>query len=276
VRTYHFIAGLPRSGSTLLAAILNQNPAFRAGMSSPVFGVFNACLTAMGGSNEYALFLNDRQKANISRGIFDGYYSALTDAQPTGRVFFDTNRMWPARLPALRLLYPGARIICCVRNPAWILDSIEQLIRKNALDTSRMFGSDAERISVYSRTEALMHKGRLVGSAFLALKEAYHGADAKALLLLDYDTLVTHPKDAIKLVYLFLGEPDFEHDFENVSYQAEEFDTQLLAKGLHQVRGRVEKRVRPTILPPEVFQKYAGMNFWNKGGSLAHTISARK
>lgn len=276
MRTYHFIAGLPRSGSTLLAAILNQNPAFRAGMSSPVFGIFNACLSAMGGSNEYALFLNDQQKANISRGIFDGYYTALTDAPPTARVYFDTNRMWPARLPAIRLLYPGARMICCVRNPAWILDSIEQLIRKNALDTSRMFGTDAERISVYSRTEALMNKGRLVGSAFLALKEAYHGADAKALLLLDYDTLVTHPKDAINLVYLFLGEPVFEHDFENVSYQAEEFDTQLLAKGLHQVQGRVEKRSRPTVLPPELFQKYAGLDFWTRGGSLAHTITARK
>ena len=32
---YHFISGLPRSGSTLLSAILLQNPRFHAGMSSP-------------------------------------------------------------------------------------------------------------------------------------------------------------------------------------------------------------------------------------------------
>ncbi|MBU0835751.1 MAG: sulfotransferase, partial [Gammaproteobacteria bacterium] len=28
---YHFISGLPRSGSTLLAALLRQNPRFHAG-----------------------------------------------------------------------------------------------------------------------------------------------------------------------------------------------------------------------------------------------------
>lgn len=33
---YHFISGLPRSGSTLLAAILRQNPRFLAATTSPV------------------------------------------------------------------------------------------------------------------------------------------------------------------------------------------------------------------------------------------------
>ncbi|MBD1887522.1 sulfotransferase [Microcoleus vaginatus] len=35
----HFISGLPRSGSTLLAAILRQNPRFHASMTSPVGGL---------------------------------------------------------------------------------------------------------------------------------------------------------------------------------------------------------------------------------------------
>ncbi|MGI4764644.1 MAG: sulfotransferase, partial [Janthinobacterium lividum] len=32
----HFISGLPRSGSTLLAALLRQNPTVHAHISSPV------------------------------------------------------------------------------------------------------------------------------------------------------------------------------------------------------------------------------------------------
>jgi len=50
LQTFHFIAGLPRSGSTLLAALLRQNPRFQAGMTSPVgalfagvVGQFSAC-----------------------------------------------------------------------------------------------------------------------------------------------------------------------------------------------------------------------------------------
>jgi sulfotransferase len=41
----HFISGLPRSGSTLLAALLRQNPRFTAGMSSPVYPLFRSMLT---------------------------------------------------------------------------------------------------------------------------------------------------------------------------------------------------------------------------------------
>ena len=42
---------MPRSGSTLLAAILNQNPRFRAGMTSPadsVLTLFNDALNDFG------------------------------------------------------------------------------------------------------------------------------------------------------------------------------------------------------------------------------------
>ncbi|MEG3936419.1 MULTISPECIES: sulfotransferase [unclassified Microcoleus] len=34
----HFISGLPRSGSTLLAALLRQNPRFHGAMTSPLGG----------------------------------------------------------------------------------------------------------------------------------------------------------------------------------------------------------------------------------------------
>lgn len=267
VTKYHFISGLPRSGSTLLAAVLNQNPAFRAAMSSPVF---NAALTAMGTSNEYAIFLDQDHQAAMLRGLMDGYYAAQS-----APVIFDTNRMWTARLPALRLLYPQARIIACVRNPAWILDSVETLLRKNPLVATRMFGTPMEQISVFARAQGLIDKQRLIGSAYQALKEAYYGADAGAMLLLDYDTFVRHPHDAMPLIYQFLDEPAFTHDFHQVTYQAEAFDSQLLAKGLHDVTGRVEPRPRATVLPPDLFKRFAAMQFWGKGDSLAFAITDR-
>jgi sulfotransferase len=265
---HHFITGLPRAGSTLLAALLNQNPAFSAAMSSPVFNVFHAAQTAMGAGNEYAVFLDEARRARILRGVLQGYYA--DDPAP---VIFDTNRLWTARLPALRLLYPQARVIACVRNPAWILDSLETLLRRNPLEASRLFGTQGELMSVYARADGLMDRARLIGSAYHALKEAYYGADAGVMLVLDYDTLVRHPQDAMALIYRFLGEPPFAHDFDSVSYQAEAFDTQLLAKGLHDVSGRVTPRPRKTILPPDLFDRFAALEFWGKGDSLAHIIS---
>jgi sulfotransferase len=43
-KQFHFISGLPRSGSTLLSALLLQNPRFHAGMTSPVGTLFSGML----------------------------------------------------------------------------------------------------------------------------------------------------------------------------------------------------------------------------------------
>ena len=69
------------------------------------------------------------------------------------------------RPACLRLLYPEARLIACVRNPAWILDWVESLLRKNPLDAIRLFGTQGELLSVYARADGLMDRARLIGSA---------------------------------------------------------------------------------------------------------------
>jgi sulfotransferase len=55
----HFISGLPRSGPTLLSALLSQNPCFYAGMSGPVAGFFTSLLGQMSGANEFSVFLDE-------------------------------------------------------------------------------------------------------------------------------------------------------------------------------------------------------------------------
>ena len=69
----HFISGLPRSGSTLLAAILRQNPRFHAAMSGPLQTMFETLLRSMGESNEYSMFLTDTQRERISRALFEAW-----------------------------------------------------------------------------------------------------------------------------------------------------------------------------------------------------------
>lgn len=273
----HFISGLPRSGSTLLSALLRQNPRFQAAMSSPVGPVFNASLAAMGAGNEFAVFLTEAQKRDILMGIFEGYYRHILPPEDVSDpVIFDTNRMWPSRLPALRKLFPEAKVICCVRNPAWVLDSVETLIRRNALDVSRIFNNEAERMTVFSRAEALAGRSRMIGFALAALKEAYYSQEAGSLLLVDYNLLAARPAETLQLIYRFIGEPWFAgHDFENVSYEAEEFDSHMQTRGLHVVKGRVELRERRSILPPELFRQFADLAFWhNPVQSLAHHIVA--
>ena len=94
---------------------------------------------------------------------------------------FDTNRSWSRYLPAIARLFPEARLLCCVRNPAWILDSIERLIQRKTFLASRMF-EKPQSIDVYTRTDALMKNG-FVGSSVSALRQAWFGESAERIRL---------------------------------------------------------------------------------------------
>jgi sulfotransferase len=68
-------------------------------------------------------------------------------------------------------------------------------------------------------------------------------------------------------LYSVLDEPYFEHDLDNVVYDAEEFDLALGAPGLHTIRRKVEWIERQTVLPPELFQRFEGDMFWRYPGA---------
>lgn len=269
---YHFISGLPRSGSTLLAAILRQNPRFHAGMTSPVGSLFQGLLAQVSAGTEFAPVVTTAQRERLLGGLFDSYY-ADTDAE----VIFDTNRLWTSQLPAICQLFPESKVLCTVRDIAWIMDSLERQYRDNVFENTRLFSGPAERDTVYSRVETLANRSRLVGFPYSALKEACYGEQADRLLIIEYELLAHAPSKVVRLIYDFLDEPYFDHDFENVTYEAPEFDSQLGVAGLHSVRSKVEVQSRRTILPPDLFQQYSDMAFWRElRGSGANVIAVQK
>ncbi len=269
----HFISGLPRSGSTLLSALLRQNPQFHASMTSPIGSLFVSNLQLMSAGSEIALLTDDNQRKAILKGIFSSYYEEMGDKS----VIFDTNRIWCSKLPALLNLYPEAKIICCVRNVAWIMDSIERLLRQNPFENTRLFGNDVERNTVYSRVETLAQPDRLVGLAWCAFKEAFYSEYAPSLLVLDYELFTRSPEEVMPLIYQFIGEPTFEHDYDQVEFDAPEFDQALGVSGLHRVHQKVEFKQRDTILPPDLFEQYSTLAFWSDHtGSTANIIAPRR
>ncbi|WP_250548325.1 sulfotransferase [Pseudomonas hormoni] len=269
---FHFISGLPRSGSTLLSAILLQNPRFHAGMTSPVGALFSGVLEQCSAGSEFGAVIDTPLRRRLLRGLFDSYYADKADKP----VVFDTNRLWSSRLPAISDLFPQAKVIACVRNVAWVMDSIERLYRANPFENTKLFGDAVERNTVYSRCETLVQRNRLVGFAWAALKEAYYGEHADSLLIVDYDLLTQAPDRVMRLVYDFIGEPWFEHDFDNLAYDAPEFDQALGVSGLHKVKPKVELQSRRTILPPDLFKQYAELSFWLDGSASAANVIRMK
>jgi sulfotransferase len=256
-RRYHFISGLPRSGSTLTAAILRQNPRFHAGMSSPIAGLFEGMIAQVSAGTELASTVTNEQRARLLRGLFESYYADFPQ-----EVIFDTNRAWTAKLPALMEVFPEAKVICLVRDVAWIMDSMERQFRNNPFEHTRLFNSPGERATVYTRTEAMAGANRLVGYPWHALREACYSDFADRIVIVEYELVANRPAEVFRLLYEFLGEEPFEHDFSAVEYDAPDFDAQLGLEGLHRVHPEVKPRPRQTVLPPDLFEKYSKLAFW--------------
>jgi sulfotransferase len=255
--THHFISGLPRSGSTLLSALLKQNPRFYANMSGPLAGLVGSLLERMSGQNEFSVFIDDQQRETIIRSLMQGYYQGNTE-----EVIFDTSRGWCKHSTLLKTLHPESKIIACVRDMPWIIDSIERLVDKNVFQPSSIFNYLSGG-TVYSRVDGVAGGNGMVGYAFNALKQAYFGEHAPTqLMLLQYETLVSDPERALNELYQFIGEPFFKHDFNNINFDVAEFDKRAGTPGLHTVGTTLKDTKRNTILPPDIFGRFAKDAFW--------------
>jgi sulfotransferase len=254
----------------MFSGILRQNPGFYASMSSPVGSLLNGVLEQIGAGSEFYSFFDEEKRKKMCTAIFNAYYND----QDQKEVIFDTNRMWTAKMHQLVELFEDFKIICLVRDPAWVMDSFEQIYRKNPFNYSKMF-APGNRHTVYSRCETMVNGG-IVGASWSALKEAYYGDYSDRLLLVDYDLLSMHPQRTLDLVYEFLGERKFQHDFENVEFSHDEFDYTIGVKGLHTVKKKVEYKTRRSILPPDLFNKYSEMAFWKDTDGTAASVIAPK
>ncbi len=265
----HFISGLPRSGSTLLSALLRQNPRFHASMTSPMSSLFFTLQREMSQGTEYGMFLDNEQRARILTATFDAYYHRIHPTQ----VVFDTSRQWTTKLPALTTLFPQSKMICCVRNVAWVLDSIESLVRRNFLETSKIFNFEPGG-TIYTRVEGLASNTGMVGFSLHALREAVFSAQADRLFLLRYESLTADPLGVLDQIYEFLGEKPFAHDRDHIApcLEAVEFDRRLGTPGLHSVGSAVCQVHRRSILPTDLFRRHEAFSFWEKPDEMPSGI----
>src|SRR6201987_2365248 len=159
--------------------------------------------------NDFSFDVSDDQRVAMLRGLVENFYAGQAQAS----VVFDTSRLWCSRMQVLDTLFPEAKVIGCVRQLSWVLDSMERLVRNHPVGVSKVFRFDTNT-TVYSRVEALTDPRGMVGVAFQAVKDAFYGQYAPGqLLLLSYESLVRDPAATMRAVYEFIGERWFEHDF---------------------------------------------------------------
>ena len=123
------MSGLPRCGSTLLTALLNQNPSIHASTNSPVLDTIHY-------SEEYLLYNSEQYKAHpkpqsahkVLSSIAPNYYFDIKEP-----IIVDKSRGWVNQIQHITdYITDSPKIICPVRNIYDILTSFLYLIHKNS------------------------------------------------------------------------------------------------------------------------------------------------
>ncbi len=262
---YNFIVGLPRSGSTMLTALLNQNPRFYASGTSAAQIIFQMLYNQFSGTSELSALLDDGQRREVLHAVID----AVHHKRGPREVVFDTNRRWLLRAEQLVALYPLCRFIVTVRDPAKVVSSLEKARRSLTFRQSRLFEPDTTLIQ---RVNRVMSDDGIVGSSLNMVEDALAGPLAERMLLVDYDRLLARPAETMALIYRFLREPAFEHDFNDFSFDLPLLDAFLNTPGLHAIRGPLRPPTREMLLPPDLAARLSERAVWKTAPRTEATL----
>jgi len=271
-KKYYFIAGLPRSGSTVLSAILNQNPNFYSGPASPVLRMMYCIEESLFTDEFFHLHPKVNQGKEIISNIINHFYSDITKP-----IIFDKNRSWIRKIDYIKnYITDEVKIIYPVRDIAEILTSFISMIRRNPYkeEIEKINFIDAQLIkrdiliNDDNRCDYIMGYDGVLGQHLNEVANVIQSEFLNCIHFVEYNDFVNNPNKTLTDIYEFLGEDFFEHNFCNIkSFEGKnDFDIYGV-RDLHKVRPVLKSTsANPKeILSEYILQKYKNMEIWRNG-----------
>ena len=275
-KQYAFLSGLPRSGSTLLASILNQNPAMHSGANSPMCGMMWHLEQSIVATEQFNAYPKMHVVPPMVYGILESFYADRNES-----LVIDKSREWsmPQNFELLKRVLPyEPKIIITVRSIIEILASFINLVHNNASNVSFIDKEIEARQEFHfyrqpdeTRCDSLMRPKGPIDNALYGVMFASQPENAKYFHFVEYDDIVANTPETIKGIYEFLGLEPFEHNYENIENKFHERDETYGLYGMHDVRRRLSRSTVNIgeVLTPYVLNKYSNMEFWRNRGQIS-------
>lgn len=226
--TFVALSGLPRTGSTLLSAILSQNPEIHAEGNSAVCQLMWDMQVSCETSSSEQLLANGRvtdQDALVS-SIPAIYYRHVRSTH-----IVDKCRSWtlPANMQMIRrYITDDPKVIVLTRPVDEIVDSFVRLREANG------WQGDPKAGLLDPESEPIMRS--LMGV------EIAKASNTGEFLFVEYADLISDPQSQIDRIYDFCKWEPFSHDYDNVVNLHPEDDSVYGLAGMHDIRPRVGAR----------------------------------
>ena len=248
---------MPRSGNTLFASIMNQNPEIAATPNSITLEIMKD-IFLLKETDVFQNFPDHRSLDNVLDAVYDNYYKdwphkIIIDRGPV---------MTPPNFALMQKHFKRPfKCIVLLRNLMDVLASYMQWYTENpdAFPNRYNLKNDEEKLSLIMNTQGAVAKD------LEAIKNAYNYPDICHFV--KYDDLVENPEQEFKKIYQFIGEPYFNHRFNNldqVKVNNLSYDDTIVGSNMHKLfDGPVRKVYNPYIekIPQRILKKYGHIRF---------------
>ena len=251
-----FLVAMPRSGNTLFASIMNQNPEIVCTANSITLEIIKD-LFLLKETDVFKNYPDHKSLDNVLDSVFDTYYKDWPQ-----RIIIDRGPVMTTGNLELMQKYFKRPFKCIVilRDLMDVLASYMKWYTENpdAFPNRYNCKNDEEKLGM------IMNKDGAIAKDLEAIKNSYNYPEM--CLYIKYDDLVTQPEQEFKKIYKFIGEPYFNHRFENlqqVEVNGMKYDDTIVGKNMHTIRNVVRKVPNTYIdkIPKRIRQKYEHIRF---------------
>ncbi len=245
IKQFVALSGLPRTGSTLLSAILSQNPEIHAEGNSAVCQLMWDMQQSV---------VNSEQIKASNKNVLDALVKPIPHtyyADVTKPIVVDKCRSWtlPANVEILNRYFDNTpKVIVLVRPLVEIVASFMALRKANGW-------TNLEAGLLDDGSEPIMRS--------LAGVEWARKNNKGEFLFVTYDQLVDDTQVSLDRIYEHCGWQPFEHNLDNIVNCYKENDAVYGLNGQHDIRSQISRRTVDIDLSDELIEKCSRLDEWS-------------
>lgn len=263
MKKIYYLAGLPRSGNTLLSSILNQNSKINTTPLSGVNTMIYNIIVDYKNSEKRKNFPDNKSFHNSIEPIMYNYYKDWTGdtiIQRTPVGLFNELEV------NHKFLKNDFKVIVLVRDFFEVLASFIKLYKEDKdYFLHKLFKSDLEKVN------ALLIQDSLIKISLESLYNLYYGWYDNCLFI-QYNDLIKDTKKQIDKIYSFLNIEPFDHTYTNLNQfkvNNAQYDDSMYGKNLHVIKtDKIEKTNSSEYkkyIPDNILKNYEFTNNWLNG-----------